>query len=257
MNEENKVPVINADPEYGLTSAEASLRAEKGLANKPTVKTGRTEGQIIRENTCTFFNLVFVIMAVIIAMAIGTVIAAGISKSVKIINKGLEQVALGDFTQKFEIKRRDEFGSLGHVLNDTFEKIRLLMAEMKHFGGNVNQMADDISEKTEYLNESIQNISVGIAEVANGLQVQAAETDRSNDKMHEFADRLNAINVETNQMSGAIGEATEAVHQGQIIINDLHEKAKTTAEITDVLQDGQGVAKIDGYPLFVNNAVKL
>ena len=180
-------------------------------------------------------TIVFVIMAVIIAMAIGTVIAAGISKSVKIINKGLEQVALGDFTQKFEIKRRDEFGSLGHVLNDTFEKIRLLMAEMKHFGGNVNHMADDISEKTEYLNESIQNISVGIAEVANGLQVQAAETDRSNDKMHEFANRLNAINVETNQMSGAIGEATEAVHQGQIIINDLHEKAKTTAEITDVL----------------------
>ena len=180
-------------------------------------------------------TIVFVIMAVIIAVAIGTVIASGISKSIKIINKGLEQVALGDFTQKFVIKRRDEFGALGHVLNDTFEKIRLLMAEMKHFGGNVNQMADDISEKTEYLNESIQHISVGIAEVANGLQVQATETDRSNDKMHEFAERLNSINVETNQMSGAIGEATEAVHRGQIIINDLHEKAKTTAEITDVL----------------------
>ena len=69
MNEENKIPVVNADPEYGLTSAEAALRAEKGLTNKPTAKTGRTEGQIIRENTCTFFNLVFVIMAVALFLA--------------------------------------------------------------------------------------------------------------------------------------------------------------------------------------------
>ncbi len=69
MNEENKIPVVNADPEYGLTAAEASLRAEKGLMNKPSTKTGRTEWQIIRENTCTFFNLVFVIMAVALFLA--------------------------------------------------------------------------------------------------------------------------------------------------------------------------------------------
>ncbi len=69
MNEENKIPIINADPEYGLTAAEASLRTEKGLINKPSAKTGRTEWQIIRENTCTFFNLVFVIMAVALFLA--------------------------------------------------------------------------------------------------------------------------------------------------------------------------------------------
>jgi len=74
MNEENNIPIINADPEYGLTNAQAQLRAEKGLINKPTVKTGRTEGQIIRENTCTFFNLVFVIMAVALFLAGSSVV---------------------------------------------------------------------------------------------------------------------------------------------------------------------------------------
>ena len=69
MNEENSIPILNADPQYGLTSAEVSLRAQKGLTNRPTVKTGRTEGQIIRENTCTFFNLVFVLMAVALFLA--------------------------------------------------------------------------------------------------------------------------------------------------------------------------------------------
>ena len=69
MNEEHTIPVMDADPEFGLSAEEVMLRTENGLQNKATVKTGRTEGQIIRENTCTFFNLVFVIMAVVLFIA--------------------------------------------------------------------------------------------------------------------------------------------------------------------------------------------
>ncbi len=69
MNEVYEIPVLDADPEIGLSFEEVRLRTENGLQNKPTVKTGRTEGQIIRENTCTFFNLVFVLMAVALFLA--------------------------------------------------------------------------------------------------------------------------------------------------------------------------------------------
>lgn len=69
MKEECYIPVIDADPDIGLSAEDVLLRVENGLQNKPTVKTGRTEGQIIRENICTFFNLVFVIMAIVLFLA--------------------------------------------------------------------------------------------------------------------------------------------------------------------------------------------
>ncbi len=69
MKEEHYIPVIDADPEIGLSLEEIRLRAQNGLQNKPTVKTGRTEGQIIKENLCTFFNAVFVIMAIALFFA--------------------------------------------------------------------------------------------------------------------------------------------------------------------------------------------
>ncbi len=69
MNEKPNIPVYNADVNTGLTGEEVQLRLSGGLQNKPTVKTGRTEGQIIRENLCTFFNLVFVVMAVLLFFA--------------------------------------------------------------------------------------------------------------------------------------------------------------------------------------------
>ena len=57
------------NPDLGLNTEEVALRREKGLQNKPSKQAGRTEGQIIRENVCTFFNLVFVVMAVLLFFA--------------------------------------------------------------------------------------------------------------------------------------------------------------------------------------------
>lgn len=189
-------------------------------------------------------TVIIVLAAVLIAVFVGTYISGGMTKAVLLISKALKKVAEGDLTQEFAVKRKDEFGALGGVLNDTIGNVRMLMSDMKQFGGNVNSMTDDISEKTESLNESIQQINIGISEVANGLQVQAAETDKCNDKMQVFAGRLETIHAETAHMSDSIQDATEAIHQGQIIINDLNEKAQTTTNITNILAENvNGVQK--------------
>jgi cation-transporting ATPase E len=43
---------------YGLSEREAAERRARGLGNDARLKTGRTYGQIVRENLLTFFNLV-------------------------------------------------------------------------------------------------------------------------------------------------------------------------------------------------------
>ncbi len=66
MNEE--LEILETDPQLGLTSREVQTRIDAGLQNKPTQQTGRTEKQIILENLCTFFNFVFAVMAVALAL---------------------------------------------------------------------------------------------------------------------------------------------------------------------------------------------
>lgn len=189
-------------------------------------------------------TIVIVIVALVVVLLIGTKIAGGISRSVEVISKGLEKVAKGDLTQQFSVKRKDEFGTLARVLNDTMDNIRMLMSDMKKFGSNVTHMADDISEKTESMNASIHSISSGVGEVADGLRDQAAQMDRSNEKMQEFAKRLEEIHNETVTMSGAITEAMNAIREGKVIIEDLNEKAQTTSAITGILVENvSGVQK--------------
>ena len=57
------VPPLRPDPLVGLTRAQAAQRQAAGWANLPVDAPTRSVGQIVRDNTCTFFNLIFVVLA--------------------------------------------------------------------------------------------------------------------------------------------------------------------------------------------------
>ena len=68
MEEDRGLPVLTPAPEQGLSPEQAKQRLQAGLGNQPRENTGRTEKEIIRENCLTFFNMVFVIMAVLMLL---------------------------------------------------------------------------------------------------------------------------------------------------------------------------------------------
>lgn len=61
------------DPDLGLTAEAVSLRLRAGWSNKVHDLSKRTEGQIILSHCLTFFNLVFIILAVLLLLAGSTV----------------------------------------------------------------------------------------------------------------------------------------------------------------------------------------
>lgn len=198
-------------------------------------------------------TIIIVLVAIVVSVILCSYISGGITRTVRILTRGLEKVAEGDLTQTFKVKRKDELATLARVLNDTIGNIKILMTDMKRFGGNVNQMSDNISEKTESLNEALHNISTGVSEITTGLQVQAAETEKSNNKMQKFAEQLDNIHNETAMMSGAIEGATEAIQQGRVIITDLNEKAHTTSNITNVLVEN--VSGVQTYSIEIEGII--
>ncbi len=79
MNKEiipSRQPVepFTPDPEQGLSTEQAKLRLSRGWGNRVNDRSVRTEKQIILENCLTFFNLIFIIMAVLLLLAGSSVI---------------------------------------------------------------------------------------------------------------------------------------------------------------------------------------
>ena len=62
------LPVTEADPEVGLNREQVAEREQAGFVNIPVDPDTRTIGEIIRRNTLTYFNMIFVILAALLAV---------------------------------------------------------------------------------------------------------------------------------------------------------------------------------------------
>ncbi|MCC8074978.1 MAG: cation-translocating P-type ATPase [Clostridiales bacterium] len=59
-----EVPVVEALPGQGLTDAQVQERRESGCRNVELESTSKSFGEIVRSNVCTYFNLIFFVLAV-------------------------------------------------------------------------------------------------------------------------------------------------------------------------------------------------
>ncbi len=66
--ERPQVPLLETDPVKGLTAEQAAQRMAAGLDTHAAASPTRSETEIIRDNIFTFFNLVFIVLALCLAL---------------------------------------------------------------------------------------------------------------------------------------------------------------------------------------------
>ncbi|WP_130869541.1 cation-translocating P-type ATPase [Intestinimonas massiliensis (ex Afouda et al. 2020)] len=87
-----EVPRVTADPEKGLNMAQVRERQHHGWANDPVESPTKTVGQIVRENCCTFFNFIFIVLAALL-------VAVGSFDDMLFLLIALANTAIGIFQQ--------------------------------------------------------------------------------------------------------------------------------------------------------------
>ena len=66
--ERGKIVRTSPDWRIGLTEEEVQKRAEAGWANEEVDASSMTVGDIVKKNICTYFNLIFAVLAVLVCM---------------------------------------------------------------------------------------------------------------------------------------------------------------------------------------------
>lgn len=77
MEERETIPIAAAEPDAGLTAEQVQQRVQAGWVSGTPRPSGKTEKEIILTHTFTFFNLIFVILAVMLLIGRSSVMNMG------------------------------------------------------------------------------------------------------------------------------------------------------------------------------------
>lgn len=180
------------------------------------------------------FLMVFVAFAVAIVMC--GFLSRSMSKGVSEITKTLDKASKGDFTTNIKVKRKDEFGQIAGSLSNMTDGIRALIVQMKEVMATVKGATEQVSENTERLIQSSDEISGAIGEIEHGVTVQAEDAQDCVIQINALSEQIGTVYEYTDEISKISEDANLTIRDSMEVIDDLHEKSKATAEITGTIQ---------------------
>lgn len=211
---------------------------------------------IVKEaNAIGSMTVVLVILATLVALVVGSMIAVNISKTLKETVHSLDKVAEGDLTVHFTTKRKDEFRLLNDSLNHMLKGVRGIMSDVQGFGSEVNGLSDGVAQTADAINTSMKNISSAVDEVSKGVVTQAEETETCNRKMSEFSEQIGSVCNQAQDMESMADKAIDAVNRGKVIIEDLNEQSETTVRLTKEL--GQDIVNVKTQSDEIENIINV
>lgn len=192
---------------------------------------------IEKANDIGKFIIVTVILCFLIAIALGSVLAAGIAGSIKKVNVIMKQTSEGDLTGKLKMKRKDEFGILSRSIMNMIVSVKNIIIKMANVSSDVQSSANKVNDNSDVLLKATKDITAAVGYIEAGLTQQSADTDSCLNQMSDLADKITDVYSSTNEIGNIATTACDTIDNGMVIVEQLGERVKDTTEITQTVID--------------------
>lgn len=183
-------------------------------------------------------TVIVVIIAFIIALGVGGVLALGIDTSIHVIMKKLSEVADGDLTAHVRVRRKDEFAVLAGSINNMITKTKEMVENSTKISRQVSDSAERVTDNTGVILDGTRNITDAVNGVEQGIIQQASDSDDCMKQMDVLAEQIHMVAENADRISQVADSTVKVVGEGLSSIDDLKEKAKDTAKVTSEVIHG-------------------
>ena len=181
------------------------------------------------------YTLIAVAICAVIAIVVGSVLASGIYKAIRKVNRVLKKTSDGDLTGQISMKRKDEFNVLSSSITNMIGSMKDLILKMTNVSGHVSDSAVQVGTNSEVLLEVTKDITEAVDYINSGISQQAQDTESCLEQMNGLAERINVVHENTDEISEIAQEAQEAIENGMVIVANLGEKVQGTTEVTETI----------------------
>ena len=260
---------INIVKNYAINNNFAAADANFSKVTNSRIKVYNDLNNLIKTNTnqadnannsnkntyknSLYLSVSITILGLIIAIALGLIIANLISKQIKQILKFAKALQNGDLRQSIEVQSKDEIGQVASALNEANSNVRNLISEIVNSSSDISAVSEELSATTEEISSRMEVVSESTGRIANGSQDLSATTEEINASSNEIGettaqlakkskDALISVNEIKNRAIDVKEKAEKSIEDGDIIYNEKRENILKAIEQGKIVEQVKTMA---------------
>ncbi|AWI04284.1 methyl-accepting chemotaxis protein [Clostridium drakei] len=181
-------------------------------------------------------SLIILVMA-LLSIGLSLLLSKGISNNIKSLKHVFAKASNGDLTVSITSTTKDEFKDLAESFNLMMKNISELITSVTKSSEIVLDTSSNLANISEEVTASITEVSKAIEEVSLGATEQAQNAQKGASEMENLSDKLDKINISSNEMDKISKDTKELSSKGLSMIHTLVEKSDKTKTTTKSVND--------------------
>jgi methyl-accepting chemotaxis protein len=192
-------------------------------------------------------KIAFTISAIILILTIlaALFLSRSISRPIVKIADNLKNIAEGegDLTHSIPIHSKDEIGDLALYFNETLEKIKNLVINIKKEAGVLQDIGNQLSSNMTETAAAVNEITANIRSIKGRIINQSASVSETHATMEQVVTNINKLNTHVEKQSDNVSQASSALEQMVANINSVTQTLVNNGSNVNTLKDASEVGR--------------
>ena len=192
-----------------------------------SVMIAATEDYILSEvRSITSFTIMLALIVIIAVAVILFIVLSRMTKPITLVADNLKDISEGegDLTRTISIKSNDEIGLLARYFNNTLEKIKILVLNIKKETEKLSKIGTDLAGNMNETAAAVNEITANIQSIKGRVINQSASVTQTNATMEQVTFNINKLNVNIEEQSSHVTQASAAIEE---MVANIHSVTET------------------------------
>jgi len=163
----------------------------------------------------TMFTIILAAIAILVSAVIIFFVLNQTTRPIVTVAETLKDIAQGegDLTRSITVKSNDEVGDLAKYFNQTLEKIKNLVREIKTQAGMLSSIGTDLSSNMTETAAAVNEITANIQSIKTRVMNQSASVSETHATMEQLTSNIKKLDGHVENQSTQITQASSAIEQ--------------------------------------------
>ncbi|MDR0496675.1 MAG: methyl-accepting chemotaxis protein [Treponema sp.] len=192
-----------------------------------------------------FITLVIGTVILVLVLPAAWFLSRTISKPITYMADTLEDIAEGegDLTHTIKIHSKDEIGRMAKYFNETLEKIKHMVVDVRHEGHALSDIGVELSANMTETAAAVNEITANVQSIKGRMINQSASVTETNATMEQIVVNIDKLNGHVERQTSSVAQSSSAIEEMLANIQSVTQTLVKNADNVKSLLDASEVGR--------------